>query len=223
MSHHNSRSTRHLFGLNVTRCTAGGLLAISVVAALCGCASTSSGGGVLDKALESVGLAKPASPELPGDGIRLPPQSKKITLRLHSGETVNTDSNGKSLALVARVYKLRSPTGILQAPYDAFRDTAAERQILGNDIVEVREVVLTPGKKYEVVETMPNEATHIAIVALLRAPDPQRWKFVFEAKDAARTGITLGMHNCALSVAEGVPLGVPLEARRLAGMQCPAT
>lgn len=223
MSHDNSLSTRDPAGRTATRISAAGMLLISVAALLCGCASSSNGGGVLDKALEAVGLTKPAAPELPGDGIRIPPQSRKITLRLHAAETVNTDSNGKSLSLITRIYKLRTPTGVLQASYGTFKDAASERQDLGNDIVEVREVVLTPGKKYEVIETMPNEATHIAIVALLRAPDPQRWKFVFDAKEAARTGITLGMHACAMSVAEGVPLGVPMEVRRLAGMQCPAT
>lgn len=190
--------------------------------ALSGCASSKSEGGLLDKTLEMVGFKKPEVPELPADGIKAPAQPKKIVLRLHAGDLVNTDINGRPLSLVARVYKLKSPSALLQAPYDTFKDPALERQALGSDIVEVREVVLTPGKKYEVVETMPNEATHLAVVALLRAPDPQRWRFVFDAKDAARTGITLGLHACAMSVAEGEPLSTPVETRRLAGMQCPA-
>lgn len=207
------------FSTAATRISALAALAISIA----GCASSSSGGGVLDKALEVVGLSKPASPAMPVDGIQLPPPSRKITLRLHAGDVLNTDMNGQSLALVARVYKLRSATAFLQAPYEAFKDAASEKQMVGNDIVEVRELVMTPGKKYEVVESVSNEATHIAVVALLRAPDPQRWKFVFDTKEAAHSGITLGMHACALSVAEGQPLGVPLEVRRLAGMQCPTS
>lgn len=217
MSHTTSTSSRLTQSISVTRISMISFLAIS----LAGCASSGSGGGVLDKALEAVGLSKPAPPDLPVDGVRLPQQAKKITLRLYAAEILNTDSNGKPLALVARVYKLRNATAFLQAPYDAFKDAASEKQVLGNDIVEARELVMTPGKKYEVVETMPNEATHIAVVALFRAPDSQRWKFVFETKEAMRTGVTLGMHACALSVAEGQPLGVPLEVRRLAGMQCP--
>jgi type VI secretion system protein VasD len=218
MSHLASASRRLIQSTSFIRISVISALAISLV----GCASSGSGGGVLDKALEAVGLSKPAPPELPADGVRLPPQAKKITLRLHAGDILNTDANGRPLALVAHVYKLRSATAFLQAPYDAFKDSTSEKQVLGNDIVEVRELVMTPGKKYEVVETVPNEATHIAVVALFRAPDAQRWKFVFDSKEAVRTGVTLGMHACALSVAEGQPLGVPLEVRRLAGMQCPA-
>jgi type VI secretion system protein VasD len=171
--------------------------------------------------MEAVGLSKPAPPEISADNVKLPPKPKTVTLRLHAADIVNTDANGKPLALVARVYKLRSATALMQAPYDAFKDSSSERQLLGNDIVEAREVVLTPGKKYEVIETMPNEATQIAVVALFRAPDPQRWKFVFDTQSAAKTGITLGIHACAMSVAEGDPVGASMEVRRLAGMQCP--
>ena len=193
---------------------------VSACIALGGCASSSSGGGLLDKALEAVGLSKPAAPEMSPESLAALKQPKKITLRVHAGEVLNTDANGRSLSLVARIYKLRSSAAFLQAPYDSFKDSASEKQALSNDIVEVREVVLTPGQKYEVVETMPNEASHLAVVALLRAPDPQRWKFIFETKDAARTGVTLGAHACALSVAQGEPLSAPQEVRRLAGMQC---
>jgi type VI secretion system protein VasD len=202
-------------------------LVVATLFMLGGCASSSSsggsGGGVLDKALELVGLSKPAPPEATGEGLAALKQPKRITLRLHAGEVLNTDNSGRSLSLVARIYKLRASTAFQQAPYDSFKDSAAEKQVLGNDIVEVREVVLTPGQKYEVVETMPTDATHLAVVALLRAPDPLRWKFVFDTKDAARTGVTLGAHACALSVAEGEPLAAPQEVRRLAGMKCRST
>jgi len=186
-----------------------------------GCASSSGSGGILDKAMEVVGFSKPAPPEINADTIKLPSKPKTVTLRLHAADIVNTDSSGRPLALVARVYKLRSATALMQAPYDAFKDSTSERMLLGNDIVESREVVLTPGKKYEVIETMPSDATQIAVVALFRAPDPQRWKFVFDTQGAIKTGITLGLHACAMSVAEGDPIGASNEVRRLAGMQCP--
>lgn len=188
--------------------------------ALSGCASSNGSGGMLDKALEAVGLSKPAPPEMSAESLAALKQPKKITLRLHAGDILNTDANGRSLSLVARIYKLRSSTAFLHATYDSFKDAASEKQALANDIVEVREVVLTPGQRYEVIETMPTDASHLAVVALLRAPDPLRWKFVFETKEAARTGVTLGAHACALSVAQGEPLSAPQEVRRLAGMQC---
>ena len=87
-------------------------------------------------------------------------------------------------------------------------------------MVESREVVLTPGQHYEVVETLTPNVNHLAVVALFRAPDAQRWRFVFDAKAAAKSGITMGAHACALSVSIGEPLGASPDALRLAGVQC---
>ena len=191
------------------------------IAVLCGCASSGGGPGVLDKALEMVGLSKPPPTEISPEGVRSLVLPKKITLRLHAGDSLNADPSGRPLSVVSRIYKLRNATAMLQAPYAAFKDSASERQAFGEDLVEMREVVLTPGKRYDVVETMPVDAAYLAVVALMRAPDPQRWKFVFETREAARTGVTLGVHACALSVAEGEPVEAPFETRRLAGAQCP--
>ena len=198
-----------------------GLIVLAFAFGLSGCASSGGDDSMLGKALEVVGLKKPDAPE--GSKVSLPalPQPTRITLRLHAAEFLNTDASGKSLSLVARIYRLRASTAFVQAPYDAFKEAEYESRLLGNDVLDVREVVLTPGQKYEVIETLPPDATHFAVVGLLRAPDPQRWKFVFDAKEAARTGVTLGAHACALSVAEGDPVGAPQEARRLAGMRCP--
>lgn len=199
--------------------------------ALTGCAGGGGGGGgLLDKTLETLGLSKPQPPAMPtmpdasnlaNDGIRLPSLARQVTLRLHAGETLNVDAEGRSLSLVARIYKLKSANAFIQAPYAAFSDADQQKKAFGEDIVEMREIVLTPGKKYEVIESMPVSANHLAVVALFRSPDPQRWRFVFDTKSVVRTGVTLGLHGCALSVAVGDPTGTPAEVRRLAGMQCP--
>ena len=89
-----------------------------------GCASSgSSSGTFLDKALEIVGLQQP-KPELPPDALQnLPTLTKKVTLRIHAGETLNTDPAGRSLSLVAKIYKLKSADPFLQTPYDTYKDT----------------------------------------------------------------------------------------------------
>ena len=81
--------------------------------------------------------------------------------------------------------------------------------------------MLTPGKQYDVVETVGVDAPYFAVVALFRAPAPQRWRFVFDAKSAATSGVTMGVHACALSVSAGNALDVAPEMLRVAGVQCP--
>ena len=183
---------------------------------LAGCAS----GGIVDKGLELVGLKKPEPPA--GLDVELPKieLQRKVTLRIHAGQLLNTDGSGRALSLVTRIYKLRSTSQFNQATYAMFTVTGAERPAFFEDVISVQEVVLTPGQKYEVVETLPTDTTHLAVVALFRAPDSQRWRFVFEARAAAKAGITLGAHGCALSVAQGEPIGVQPDALRLAGVQC---
>jgi type VI secretion system protein VasD len=190
------------------------LLALSLL--LASCAS----GGVLDKGLELVGLKKPElPPELESELQKIELQ-RKVTLRIHAGQLLNTDTAGRPLSLVARIYKLRSISQFNQATYAMFTAAGADKPAFSEDVVSVQEVVLTPGQKYEVIETLPTSTTHLAVVALFRAPDSQRWRFVFETRAAAKTGLTLGAHACAMSVSQGEPVGVQPETLRLAGVQC---
>ena len=196
---------------------------LAVVMALGGCGTSPTESGTLDKALELVGLRKPAAvqslpKELPSE---LLPRSRQVSLRLHASEVLNTDGNGRSLSVVARVYKLRSSGSFLQLPHEAVAQAGTERgALLPQDVIDVREVVLAPGQRHEVIETMPPEATHLAVAALFRSPAPQRWRFVFDTKTAAASGVTLGLHGCAMSVAQGQAVDVLPETARLAGVQC---
>lgn len=208
----------------------GRVVAVALLAAffLGGCASD----GVLGKTLEMVGLKKPEVPtmEMPtapsgelttlnGQAVRIVGQ-RPIALRIHAGQVLNTDGSGRSLAVVMRIYSLRGTTQFTQATYAMFASATADKPFANEDVVSSKEVVLVPGQKYEMLETLPNGATHLAVVALFRAPDSQRWRFVFDAKAAAKTGITLGVHGCAMSVSVGEPVGAQSDALRVAGVQC---
>jgi type VI secretion system protein VasD len=194
----------------------GGLLALT----LSGCSTQ--GGGAVGKALEIVGLKTPPVVEqLPKE---LPQMPRKLPLRLHAGEQLNTDTTGRSLAVVARIYKLRAIDAFMQAPYDAFASASPDRnETWRRDVVEMREVVMAPGQRHEVIETLAPGTSHVAVVALFRAPAEQRWRFVFDANGAstsAASGITVGLHACAMSVAEGPVIDAALETQRLAGVRC---
>lgn len=193
------------------------------MSSLAGC-SSASGGGVLDQALQAVGLQKPAV-QLPDTATNatagVASKSSKVVIRLHAGQVLNTDSSGKSLPVVARIYKLKDKDAFLQASDTAFADMKASKSSeLSSDIEDVKEVVLTPGQRYEVTETVPSDSPYIGVVALFRSPAERRWRFVFETKPSAKTGLTLGVHGCALSVATGQAVGVDAELTRLAGVEC---
>jgi type VI secretion system protein VasD len=208
----------HFFELNKPHCGRTPWMRVCVYSMcllLAGCAAT---GGAVGKALEAVGLK---TPELNAENAKkLVPDNRKITLRIHAADQLNTDAQLRSLSVVVRIYKLKRIDAFMSAPYSGFADAQSEKAAVGDDIAEVREIVLRPGQKHEVIETLSADIGHLAVVALFRTPVEGRWRFAFDAKQAEQTGITLGVHGCAMSVAAGMPERTPQENLRLAGVQC---
>lgn len=193
-------------------------LALSALLLMVGCSTT--GEGPIDKTLQAFGLQKPDSAEKLKD---LPPipMHRSVTLRLHAGTVLNTDAQGRSLALVVRVYRLRGTEAFLRSPYESFQiETNSGPAPFAQDVIEMREVVLTPGQQSESIEKLGMDVNAIGVVALFRAPQQNRWRFVFDAKSAAASGVTLGLHGCAMSVAQGQPVGAAAEQMRVAGVRC---
>lgn len=177
-------------------------------------------GNMGDKALETIGFKKPDVPQLP----ELPESAKparQMKLRLAASDSLNVDSSGRSLSLVVRIYKLRSTTAFLNAPYETFGNNTKEKEALADELIESREVVLLPGQQQQISERWAREATHVGIVALFRAPAPQRWRYAFELETfQLNEGFVLGAHACTLSIASGEPVGVSSAAMKLNSTAC---
>lgn len=161
---------------------------------LAGCAG---GGSFAGAALEAAGIGKAA--ELP-DQHKAP---RNVAIRLHASGKLNVDEQGRPLALVARIYKLRQSAAFEQAPYETFLSAQKETEAFGADLLEVKELTLVPGQRYEVIEKVSREAYFIGVVALFHSPAPQRWRLAFGAAEAEKSGMTIGAHGCALSVGGG--------------------
>lgn len=129
--------------------------------------------------------------------------ARTVSVRLHAAQKLNTDARGQSLALVARVYKLRQAAAFEAAPYAAFLSPQAERDAFGADLVEVKEITMVPGQKYEVQEKVSREAGYIGIVALFNKPAPQRWRLAYTAAEAEPVGVTVGLYACSLASGAG--------------------
>jgi type VI secretion system protein VasD len=143
--------------------------------------------------LEAAGLRKPA----PLPEAQLAPRN--VAIRLHAAKRLNVDARGQPLALLVRVYKLRQHTAFEQAPYAAFQSPQTEREALGADLLEVRELTLVPGQQLELNEKLAREAGWLGVVALYHSPPAQGWRLAFAAPEAEKTGVTIGLHACAMS------------------------
>lgn len=169
------------------------LALVAAVVALGGCASTPDDRpGLIGKTLENIGLRKPAEePALP--------RAKSIPLRLWAGANLNSGTDNRSLAVVVKVYRLRDGQRFEHAPFSAFLDEDAERDALGDDLISATEIVLQPNQRHEINERLPPEAGTLGVVALFRSPAPGRWRFSFDAMEAEKEGVTVGLHACALT------------------------
>ncbi|NLC61811.1 MAG: type VI secretion system lipoprotein TssJ [Gammaproteobacteria bacterium] len=191
------------------------LLAAVLACALGGCASGGGVGKAVNRTLESVGLRDIDHDERAG--------IRTIPLRLYAGDNLNAAGSGRGLATVVKVYHLRGIQRFEQVPFDALLDEAGERAALGNDLVEAREIVLTPGMREHLDERIAPEVTHVAVVALFRAPAAHRWRFAFDARQRGleRDGITIGLHACALtSASPALASEVPGDSSSLVGVRC---
>lgn len=173
------------------------LLLLCVLSLLSACAG--GGASLSSGALEAAGLRKPAAPVVPE--AQQPPRN--VTLRLHAAKRLNIDARGQSLALLVRIYKLRQRAAFETAPYAAFGSAQAERETLGSDLVEVREVTLVPGQQLELADRMARETGYVGVVALFHSPAREGWRLAFAAADAENAGVTVGLHACAMSVGSG--------------------
>lgn len=153
-------------------------------------------GAAANAVLQASGLGKPDVPD-----AQKPPRN--VGLTLFAAPNLNAADDKRPLALVVRLYALKDPTSFQQAPFDAFTDPAKEKTVLGGDLLSVREVTLIPGQRYAVTEKVSREAQAFGIVALFRQPAMQRWKFAFDPAKSEKSGIMIGLHNCAMTVTNG--------------------
>lgn len=191
------------------------LISLTIILSISGCATVEAVSSVANIALEVSGLKKPSARELPDS--QKPPRN--IRINLHASKNLNLDSSGHPLALIAKIYKLRQNAAFQQASYDTFLSTQKEKEALGADLLEVKEVTLVPGQLFLANEKTSMEAYFIGIVGLFRSPANQHWRATFPADEAEKTGITIGMHACSLSVGTGQTTDTNIE-EKLTSIHC---
>lgn len=166
-----------------------------------------------DKALVAMGVK--------GENPNAPRPAKTIQLRLETAQNMNAGDDGQGLSTVFRVYKLKDQNAFMATPYAAFGNPEREKSAFGQDLLEVREMILSPGEILDLKEKVPGESAYLGTVALFRQPSAQRWRFVFAAADSEKNGITLGLHACAMTATSTPPVGMTVnESALLSSARC---
>lgn len=188
-------------------------LAICTSLGGCGTAVKVAADVLAEKALGAIGI------KVDNPGAAKAP--KTVQLRLETAQDLNAGEDGQGLSTVFKVYKLKDQNAFLSTPYSVFGNAEKEKSAFGQDLVEVRELILSPGEILDLKEKVPAESTYLGAVALFRQPSAQRWRFVFAAADSEKTGITLGVHACAMTATTTPPVGMTLnESALLSPARC---
>ncbi len=163
--------------------------------------------------LHAVGIGKkPSTKEGP----------RELPLRIFTADNLNAGNDPTALALVMKVYRLRSAHQFQQATFDDFLDDDKIRDVLGSALIDDRQMLLLPGQRYTSAEKLPQDVHYLGFVALFRGPAAGRWRFLYDVPESGHTGISLGVHACALSSTAGklvTQLDSPADS--LASVHCP--
>jgi type VI secretion system protein VasD len=147
---------------------------------------------------------------------------KELSLRLSAGDELNTTTTGVSMSMVAKIYVLRSSERFGSLSYEQIGAAESDMLLFGEDLISVRELVLIPGKSYDVKLSVPGDATALAVVGMYRAPYANRWRIAFDAQKSLSSGIVVGAHACALSASTGTLISQisPDSTFSLVGVSC---
>lgn len=175
-------------------------------------------GAALNAALEATDLKKREPRETP----EKPEKPPELALRLDAGTEINSTKQRVPLSLVVRIYSLKSGQTFNTLTYEEAADPASALKVLGSEVIAEREMILLPGKTYDLKQQLTPDANVIGVVALFRSPFQNRWKLAFDGKASRESGITVGVHSCALTAGHGAILypNQPDRARSLLGVRC---
>ena len=96
----------------------------------------------------------------------------KVTVR--GSDRLNMDEAGRSLAVVVRVYQLKTLKTIEDADFDQVWQH--DKETLGDDFVSVDEVTVDPSDKKVVPVKRVLDARYLVAVGLFRKPDGVAWR-----------------------------------------------
>lgn len=96
----------------------------------------------------------------------------KVTVR--GSDRLNMDEGGRSLAVVVRVYQLKSLKTLEEADFDQVWQH--DKETLGEDLISVDEVTVDPSDKKVVPVKRVMDARYLVAVGLFRKPDGIAWR-----------------------------------------------
>jgi type VI secretion system protein VasD len=101
-----------------------------------------------------------------------------VDVTVSAGARLNPDDGGQSLPTVIRVYLLKGTSRAEPAQFeDLYR---RDKELLGEDLVQVDELVLSPGETVRKTVGGDKAARAVMVVGVFRRPSGQGWRAIAE-------------------------------------------
>ncbi len=131
-------------------------------------------------------------------GCASAPKPAKVSLNLVASNSVNPDLEGRPSPVVVQVYRIRAADAFNNARFFELYDDA--EQVLGQDLVGVTEIEMSPDSKRTLsVEGMTADTRYIGVLAAYRDIDEARWRAIVETPSGEKLDFQVALD--ALSVA----------------------
>ena len=107
-----------------------------------------------------------------------------IDIEIEASDRLNPDEGGRSLPTLVRVLQLKAAGKLEAADYGAVY--RGEREALGEDLLQVDELVVSPGEKVRKRIARDKGATVLGVVGVFRSPSGGTWRRVIELPRASK-------------------------------------
>lgn len=126
------------------------------------------------------------------------------------------------MSMVTKIYVLRSSERFANLSYQQLGAAENDGLLFGEDLISTKELVLIPGKAYDLKLSIPGDAVTIGVVGMYRSPYANRWRIGFDAQKSIDSGVIVGAHACALSASAGTLINriSPDSTFSLVGVSC---
>ena len=142
----------------------------------------------------AVALVVPACKTVPVK----PSNVSKAKVALSASGDVNPDASGKPSPVVVRVYQLKADSAFTGADFFALFDD--EMKVLGQDLINREEYVLTPAEHRTVELVVPKTARFVGVIAAFRDIRNSQWRVVVPAP-LKKDDVTLSVERARVQLA----------------------
>jgi len=112
--------------------------------------------------------------------------------------SINRDTRGQPLSVLLRIYQLKSPQAFNRMTFDSLASGKPESELLGNTLISMKEMLMLPGGKVTLPDTLQEETQYVGVVGLFRRPDAHHWRFLVSADDVRSKGLNFRVQDCYL-------------------------